>query len=113
MAPGLKDLVREFQRSNKHQEDAAGAAKGTLASIGRTEGQLVFLARACDNLTVTLCPHVVEKEAFHALRSASQSTRPLMRSIRFPCNITNRIAYGMASLQWGGRDHVHLPAYCL
>ena len=109
----LRDLVREIHRSNKHQEDSAGAAKGTLASIGRAEGRLVFLARACDHLTVTLAPHVVEKEVFHALRSAGQNMRPLLRGIKFPCNITNAIAYGMAALQWGGRDHTSLPDHSL
>ena len=71
----LRDVVRELHRASRQSEDSAGAAKGTLASIGREEGQLVYLARACDHLTVTLCPHVVEKEALHALRSAGQNMR--------------------------------------
>ena len=72
----MRDVVKELSRGNKTREDAAGANKGTLASIGREEGQLVFMARACDNLTVNLCQATVEKEAFHALRMAGQNTRP-------------------------------------
>ena len=109
----LRDLVKKLHRSSERSEDTAGATKGALASIGREEGQLVFMARACDNLTVTLCPNVVEKEAFHALRSASQNSRPLMHSIKFPTNITNAIAYGYASFQHGGRCHETLPDHCL
>ena len=74
---------------------------------------MVYLARACDHLTVTLCNNTVEKEAFHALRSAGQNMRPLLRSIHFPVNISNAIAYGMAAFQHGGRDHEHLPEYAL
>ena len=109
----LRDVVRELNRSNRHQEDSAGASKGTLSSIGREEGQLVYLARACDHLTVTLCPNTVEKEAFHALRSAGQNMRPLLRSVKFPVNITNAIAYGFAAFQHGGRCHESLPEHAL
>ncbi len=97
----LRDLVKEMNRSNRHAEDSAGAAKGTLTSIGREEGQLVFMARACDNLTVTLCLHVLEKEAYHALRAAGVNMRPLMRTIKFPTNISNAIAYGFAAFLRG------------
>ena len=72
----IRDVVRELSRGNKSREDAAGANKGTLASIGREEGQLVFMARACDNLTVNLCQATVEKEAFQALRMAGQNMMP-------------------------------------
>eukprot|EP00974_Lingulodinium_polyedra_P001442 136375-Lingulodinium_polyedra.AAC.1 len=36
-----------------------------------------------------------------------------MRSIKFPTNITNAIAYGYAGFQHGGRTHETLPDYCL
>ena len=39
--------------------------------------------------------------------------RPLLRSINFPCNITNAIAYGLAAFQHGGRCHETLPDHCL
>ena len=73
----LRDVLRELHRSNRPQGDSASATKGALSSVGREEGQLVSLARACDNLTVTLCQHIVEKEAFNALWSAGLKTRGL------------------------------------
>ena len=98
---------------NRSSEDSASVAKGALASIGRIEGQLVFMARGCDMLTVTLCPNVTEKDVFHALRSVGQNMPPLMRHIKFPVTITNAIAYGYAAFQHGGRCHESLPDYCL
>eukprot|EP00959_Pyramimonas_sp_CCMP1952_P036111 755470-Pyramimonas_sp.AAC.1 len=60
------------------------------------------MARGCDYYTVTLCPGLLGKDAFHALRSMGQNSRPLFRSIEFPTNITNSIAYGFAAFQHGG-----------
>ncbi|CAE7534189.1 unnamed protein product [Symbiodinium sp. CCMP2592] len=87
--------------------------RGKLASIGRLEERLVFLLRGCDTLSVTLCPGVVGKELFHALRIAGTQARPQLRKIEFPCNIQNRHSYGFAALQMGGKTLSTLPEYCL
>ena len=73
----MRDVVKELARHNRHEEESTGVSKGSLASIGREEEQLVFLARACDALSVTLCPHLVGKELFHNLRSAGENARGL------------------------------------
>ena len=109
----LMSVAKELARRNKQEEDATSAVKGSLGSIGREEEQLVFLARACDRLSVTLCPHLVGRELFHGLRAAGENARPLFRRIQFPTNVTNLLAYGIASLRWGGRDHVSAPDYCI
>ena len=113
LGAGLRELVRELGRANRHAEDAGGAAKGTLASIGRAEEQLVFMARGCDNLTVTLCPGVLGKDSFHVLRSHRSDSRPLFRQTKFPANITSAIVYGSSAFLRGGRDPAHPSGRCL
>ena len=54
----LRDLVKEMNRSNRHAEDSAGAAKGTLTSIGRVEGQLVFPGRATTSRSLCACTYL-------------------------------------------------------
>eukprot|EP00959_Pyramimonas_sp_CCMP1952_P019429 410514-Pyramimonas_sp.AAC.1 len=78
---GLQNLIRELGRANMHAEESGGAAAGTIASIGRAEEQLVYMARGCDFYTVTLCPGLLGKDAFHALRSVGQNSMSLFRSI--------------------------------
>ena len=73
----------------------------------------MFLLRGCDTLRVTLCPGVVGKELYHALRIAGTQARPQLRRIEFPCNILNRHSYGFAALQLGGKTLATLPDYCL
>ena len=68
----------------------------------------MFLLRGCDTLRVTLCPGVVGKELYHALRIAGTQARP-----EFPCNIQNRHSYGFAALQLGGKTLATVPDYCL
>ncbi|CAE7828818.1 unnamed protein product, partial [Symbiodinium necroappetens] len=67
----------------------------------------------CDTLRVTLCPGVVGKELYHALRIAGTQARPQLRRIEFPCNIQNRHSYGFAALQLGGKTLATIPDYCL
>ena len=53
----------------------------------------------------------VGKDLYHALKSVATQNRPLLREINYPVNITNRIAYGLASLSLGGKGTV--PDYCV
>eukprot|EP00959_Pyramimonas_sp_CCMP1952_P283395 5924505-Pyramimonas_sp.AAC.1 len=71
------------------------------------------MASGCDYYAVTLCPGLLGKGAYHALRSVGQNFRPLFWSIKFPANIANSIGHGYAAFQHGGRDHIHLLDYCL
>ena len=105
----LAAIAKELGKQGRHHEDAAGATKGTLASIGREAGQCVFITRAADHLTVSLCPGIVEKDAFHALREAGEVARPLLRKLQLRVNLTNAVCYACAGFAWGGRDHRSLP----
>ncbi|OLP85660.1 hypothetical protein AK812_SmicGene33323 [Symbiodinium microadriaticum] len=95
------------------KEDSLAQERGKLSSIGRLEERLVFLLRGCDTLRVTLCPGVVGKELYHALRIAGTQARPQLRRIEFLCNIQNRHSYGFAALQLGGKSLATIPDYCL
>ena len=87
------------------KEDPSLQDKGKVSSIGKVEERCVFYARACDRFQVSLCPGLVGREAFHALRNLASQSRPLMRQLKYPVNLTNRIAYGKAALAIGGRCH--------
>lgn len=86
------------------KDEAAGQERGKLASIGKTEERMVFLLRGCDKLTVPVGNSTVGKELYHSLKSTSTQGRPQLRSIQFPVNINNRVAFGLASLSFGGKD---------
>lgn len=95
------------------KDEAAGQERGKLASIGKTEERMVFLLRGCDKLTVPVGNSTVGKELYHSLKSTSTQGRPQLRSIQFPVNINNRVAFGLASLSFGGKDTRALPDHCL
>ena len=105
--------LQAIAKSLTAKEDSLAQERGKLSSIGRLEERLVFLLRGCDTLRVTLCPGVVGKELYHALRIAGTQARPQLRRIEFPCNIQNRHSYGFAALQLGGKTLATIPDYCL
>ena len=70
-------------------------------------------ARACDNFHVTLCSGVLGRTAFNALRNIASQGRSLMKTIQFPVNITNRIAYGRSALAISGRCHFSAGVWSL
>ena len=95
------------------KDEAAGQERGKASSIGKTEERLVFLARGCDALTVPVCASTVGKELFHALKTAGSQGRPQMRALQFPVNVNNRIAFGIASMNIGGKEVKSLPEFSL
>ena len=108
------DTTRALQAIAKAvgaKDEASAQERGKLSSIGRTEERALFLARGCDSLSVPLGEATVGKELFHALRNTATQDRPLLRSLKFPINITNRFAFGVCSLCIGGKGS--LPDYAL
>ena len=105
--------------SPNYPEDYGNHATCTITALA--DGNLTVVdfaveshsACGCDYFTVTLCPGLLGKDAFHGMRSVGQNSRPLFCSIKFPTNITNSTAFAYAAFQHGGRDHEHLPDYCL
>ncbi|CAE7308056.1 unnamed protein product, partial [Symbiodinium necroappetens] len=110
------DTARALQTIAKTlsaRDESSSHDKGKLASIGRPEERLVFIVRGCDSLTVPVCACTTGKELFHSLKTAGAQGRPQMRALQFPVNVTNRVAYGLASLSIGGREVKSLPEYAL
>eukprot|EP00438_Fugacium_kawagutii_P015705 Skav235328 [mRNA] locus=scaffold520:603852:614712:+ [translate_table: standard] len=114
--PRMDETTKALQAIAKavtSKDEAASHDKGKLASIGKVEERLVYLVRGCDALTVVLGKATVGKELFHSLRATSTQGRPQLRLMQFPVNINNRIAYGLASMNLGGKDSKTVPEFCL
>ena len=61
-----------------------------------------------------MCPDTTGKDLFDGLkRACGHYSKHLLQSIGWPCLITNGIAYGLASMSHGGRDHTTLPNWTL
>lgn len=105
--------LQTIARTLSSKDDATGQDRGKLAAIGKVEERIVYLLRGCDSLTVLIATATVGKELYHALKGTATQGRPQLRAIQFPVNINNRIAFGMASLSFGGKDTRALPDYCL
>ena len=76
--------LQAIVKSLTSKEDSLAQDRRKLASIGRLEERVVFLLRGCDTLKITLCPGVVGKELFHALRIAGTQARPTAQEDRVP-----------------------------
>ena len=73
----------------------------------------MYLARGCNTLKVEVLPDATGKELFDGLKRACGHSKALLQGIGWPCLITNGIAYGLAALSHGGRDHTTLPSWSL
>ena len=78
------------------------AKPGTLDSVKRMGGILVYVDRFFDNHHVALCPGVVGKNLAAWLKSLNDSLRPLYDAYHLPTGMANRLCLGAASFQWGG-----------
>ena len=106
-------VVHAIEGLRRAQEDDKAHSKGTLGAIRRGEELDVYLARGCDTLTVEVCAGLLGKELFHGLKRACEHAKHLMQQVRWPTTVTNRMAYGVAAMAWGGKDHRELPAWSL
>ena len=89
--------LQSIAHSLNEREDSTTQERGKVGSIGKVEERYVYYAGACDNFHVTLCSGVLGRTAFNSLRNIASQGRSLMKTLQFPVNITNRIAYGMAA----------------
>ena len=71
----------------------------------------MYLARGCN--TVEVCPDATGKELFDALKRACSHAKAKLQQIEWPCLVTNGIAYGLAAMHHGGKDHTTLPPWAL
>lgn len=105
----LPKITHALDGLRRASEDDKGQLRGTYEGIRRSQELGAYLARGWDTLTVDVCATLLGKELFTGLKRACSSARHLLQQRRFPVLITNRLAYGIAALSWGGRDHRELP----
>ena len=106
-------LVHAIEGVRKAQEGDKVATKGTLAAVSHEAKIDVYLTRGCDELEVELCPTLTDKELFHGIKRACEHAKQRLQTIRFPCLVTNSIAYGIADLAWGGKGEKDLHPWVL
>ena len=106
-------VVHALEGLRKATEGDKKGNPGTRSAIGSEEGLDVYLARGCNTLTVEVCPDVTGKELFDALKRACSHAKAKLQQIEWPCLVTNGIAYGLAAMQHGGKDHTTLAPWQL
>eukprot|EP00913_Durusdinium_trenchii_P006898 g6489.t1 len=106
-------VVHALEGIRKATEGDKKGNPGTRSAIGSEESLDVYLARGCNTLTVEVCPDVTGKELFDALKRACSHAKAKLQQIEWPCLVTNGIAYGLAAMQHGGKDHSTLAPWQL
>ena len=106
-------VVHALEGLRKATEGDRKSTPGTRSSIGSEEALDVYLARGCNTLTVEVCPDATGKELFDALKRACSHAKAKLQQIEWPCLVTNGIAYGLAAMHHGGKDHTTLPPWAL
>ena len=106
-------VVHALEGIRKATEGDKKGNPGTRGAIGSEESLDVYLARGCNTLTVEVCPDVTGKELFDALKRACSHAKAKLQQIEWPRLVTNGIAYGLAALQHGGKDHATLAPWQL
>ena len=101
-----KQLVEVLDGIRRAQEDSKVHAPGTIGYIKRGVELDVYCTRGFDELKVEVTATLLGKDQFYGLKRACEHGKDLMIQIGWPTTITNRIAYGISTLSWGGKDHV-------
>lgn len=106
-------MIHVLEGIKKATEGERRTSPGTKSYISTEESLDLYLARGCNTLTVEVCPDMTGKDLFDGLKRACGHSKHLLQSIGWPCLITNGIAYGLAAMCHGGRDHTTLPNWTL
>ena len=106
-------MMHVLEGIRKATEGDRKSTPGTRGSLGAEESVDMYLARGCNTLKVEVLPDSTGKELFDGLKRACGHSKALLQSIGWPCLVSNGIAYGLAGLCHGGRDHTTLPAWSL
>ena len=106
-------MIHVLEGIKKATEGERRTSPGTKSYIGPEEALDLYLARGCNTLTVEVCPDTTGKDLFDGLKRACGHSKHLLQPIGWPCLITNGIAYGLAAMCHGGRDHTTLPNWSL
>ena len=66
--------------------------EGSMGHLRGSNRFLVYLARGCDELDVTLCEGLLGRDLFDALKRTSDGARALLTQVRWPVPINNGVA---------------------
>ena len=104
LEPTLKSMGATLEGMQRQGEGDENPLEGTLGYLGGNARWLVFLARGCDELQVSVCEGLVGRELYDGLRRAGDSARAWLAFAGWPVPVTNRIAYGHAAALHGSRS---------
>ena len=117
LAPALrdsnKDVVREMKKQRETTEAQNPPTAGKISALRRDQDIYVYLMRDCDRDPVLICPHLLGKDLYHGLKRIGGQALSVLQSLDFPCFVSNRMAYGLASLCLGTREANTAPDHYL
>ena len=110
----LKSVAAAVDAFRRAHEDDSKIGEGSMAHLRATStSQLVYLARGLDTFDVQVCEGLTGRELYDNIKRAGDCARDLMSKVNWPTPITNRMAYGITSLSWGGRTGPQALQHCL
>ena len=99
----LGDIAQIMGAQFKHTEESSSAARGQPTSITRSDELSVLAIRGLDRFTVKLCSGEWGKPLYKAIKRTAETSTGLIKHIGWPTPISNRQAFGIASLSRGGK----------
>jgi hypothetical protein len=113
MAQTIAEQAGDVAALAKLQMDDRKSARGTVKALGRDEEELVLFARGCDRHYVAVCPQVLGKHLYTALKDAAIGAGGALREVGWNVPMRTRTALGFAGGYWGGRTAAHAESYAL
>ena len=113
----MPDLLRvqgaDIAALARAQLEEKRSARSTLKGLSRDGEDLVFLAHGCDKNRVAVCPGVLGRHLWTALKAAAVGAGGKMRDLGWNQLMRNRLALGIAGGFWGGRSAAGLEAHSI
>ena len=100
----IQEQAADIATLARIQLDDRKTPKGSVKGLGREEEDLVLLARACDQHAVAICPQVLGRPLYTALKEAAIGAGGALRAVGWSLPMRNRLAHGLAGGYWGGRN---------
>ena len=110
LAQAIQHQTAELASLVKAQHESGQHPAGTIRGLNRQSEELVFLARACDQYHVAVCPGEVGAGLANGLLSAQSGAATKLRGLGFRQKVTSRLAIGLAGPYWGAHEKHTLSA---
>ena len=110
LAQAIQHQTAELASLVKAQHENGQHPAGTMRGLNRQSEELVFLARACDQYHVAVCPGEVGAGLANGLLSAQSGAATKLRGLGFRQKVTTRLAIGIAGPYWGAHEKHTLSA---